>query len=200
MNQGSHRWPWRAIVPAAAAGIALLAAACGGGSSPPAAGSSNFQEALAYAKCMRSHGAPGWPDPNNQGQFFKTTADSARFHAPASAYQACLHLLPDHGQITPAVQHQVTLLALKFAGGMRAHGIPDFPDPTGSGFEFLPPAGFDPHSPRVQAAQQACRSTARPQGNSFRPGKDRPPRGTVPATMRCPKPAARQQPRPGHVP
>jgi hypothetical protein len=59
MNQDSHRRPWRAVVPAAAAGIALLAAACGGGSSlPTATGPPDFQKALAYAKCMRSHGAP----------------------------------------------------------------------------------------------------------------------------------------------
>ncbi len=171
MNQDSHRRPWRAIVPAAAAAIALLAAACGGGGSPPvAAGSANVQKALAYAKCMRSHGAPGWPDPNDQGQFFKTAADSADFRAPASAYQACVHLLPDHGQITPGVQHQVTFLALKFAGCMRSHGIPDFPDPAGGGFEFVPPTGFDPHSPKVQAAQQICRKYSSAAGKLLPPG------------------------------
>jgi hypothetical protein len=171
MNQHSRKRPWRAIVPPAAASIALLAAACGGGGSLSAAGgSSNLQQALAYAKCMRSHGAPSWPDPNNQGQFFKTTANRAEFHAPASAYQACVHLLPDHGQITPAVQHRVTLLALRFAGCMRAHGIPNFPDPTGTGFEFLPPAGYNPQSPRVQAAQQACRKYSSAAGNLLPPG------------------------------
>ena len=119
---------------------------------------------------MRSHGAPNWPDPNDQGQFFKTAADGADFRAPASAYKACVPLLPDHGQITPAVQHRVTLLALKFAGCMRSHGIPDFPDPTGSGFEFIPPAGFNPHSPHVQAAQQACRQYMNAAGKLLPPG------------------------------
>lgn len=157
MNQDSRWRPWRAIVPAAAAGIALLAAACSGGGSPPSAGLPDVQEALAYAKCMRAHGAPNWPDPNSQGQFAKTASDSAEFRAPEPAYQACGHLLPDHGQIPPAVQHQVTLLALKFAGCMRGHGISNFPDPTGSGFEFVRPAGFNPQSPQAQAAQQACR-------------------------------------------
>jgi len=170
MNQDSRRRPWRVVVPAAAAGIVLLAAACNGGGNSPAAGSSDVQKALAYAKCMRSHGAPSWPDPNNQGQFLKTKADSAKFSAPPSAYQACVHLLPDHGQITPAEQHQVTLLALKFAGCMRSHGISDFPDPTGNGFEFLPPAGFDPHSPQVQAAQQACRHYSNAAGKILPPG------------------------------
>jgi len=171
MNQDGRSRPWRAVAPAAAAAIALLATACsGGGGSPAAAGSSDFQKALAYAKCMRSHGAPSWPDPNNQGQFFKTAADSAKFHAPASAYQACVPLLPGHGQITPAEQHQVAVLALKFAGCMRSHGIPDFPDPTGSGFEFLPPTGFDPHSPQVQAAQNACRKYSSAAGKILPPG------------------------------
>jgi hypothetical protein len=169
MNQDSRRRPWRAIVPATAAGIALLAAACSGGGGPASAGSPYVQEALAYAKCMRSHGAPNWPDPNAQGQFFKTTANRAEFHAPASAYQACGHLLPDHGQIPPAVQHQVTLLALKFAGCMRAHGILNFPDPVGSGFAFLRPAGFNPQSPRVQAAQQACRRYSQAAGKMLPP-------------------------------
>jgi hypothetical protein len=171
MNQGSRRRPWRAIIPAAAAGIALLAVACSGGGSPPAAArSSDLAKALAYAKCMRSHGAPDWPDPNSQGQFFKTTANRADFHAPASAYPACVHLLPDGGQITPAEQHQVTLLALKFAGCMRSHGIADFPDPTGGGFEFVPPAGFNPQSPQVQAAQQACQRYGKAAGKLIPPG------------------------------
>jgi hypothetical protein len=171
-NQDGHRRLWRAIAPAAAAGIALLATACGGGgSSSVAGGSPNFQKALAYAVCMRSHGAPDWPDPNNQGQFFKTRANSGKFSAPASAYTACVHLLPDHGQITAAVQHQVTLLALKFAGCMRSHGIPNFPDPTGtSGFEFDPPAGFNPQSAQVRAAQHACRKYSSAAGNLLPPG------------------------------
>ena len=161
MNQDSHRRPWWAVVPAAAAGIVLLAAACGGGSSPPvAAGSSNLQKALAYARCMRSHGAPNWPDPNNQGQFFKTAADGAKFRAPASAYKACVPLLPDHGQITPAVQHQVTVLALKFAGCMRSHGITNYPDPVEHATNIQlgpgPDSGIDTNSPRYKAAQKAC--------------------------------------------
>jgi hypothetical protein len=81
-----------------------------------------------------------------------------------------MHLLPGHGEITPAQQHQVTLLALKFAGCMRAHGIPNFPDPTGSGFEFAPPPGFNPQSPQAQAAQQACRKYMNAAGKIIPPG------------------------------
>jgi hypothetical protein len=60
----------------AAAGLALLAAACGGsptsagsGGSPNAAGPANSRSgstrSLAYSRCVRSHGVPGWPDPTN---------------------------------------------------------------------------------------------------------------------------------------
>ena len=34
-----------------------------------AAGSAAYQKAVAFAQCMRSHGEPGWPDPNSQGNF-----------------------------------------------------------------------------------------------------------------------------------
>jgi hypothetical protein len=44
---------------------------------------------------------------------------------------------------------------------MRAHGVPNFPDPTGQsggGFSFSLPQGVDPRSPQFQAADQACKS------------------------------------------
>jgi hypothetical protein len=42
---------------------------------------------------------------------------------------------------------------------MRAHGVPDYPDPStsngGIGYNL---SGIDTHSPQFQSAQQACRS------------------------------------------
>jgi hypothetical protein len=156
-NQDSDRRPWRAVGLPAAAGIALLAAACSG--SPPltAAGSSGFQTALAYAECMRSHGAPNWPDPNSQGQFLKTKANTADFQAPAQAYRACLRLLPNGGQLTTAQQQIISPLMLKFAGCMRTHGITNFPDPTVNAKDVdINRHGLDTSSPAFHAAQQAC--------------------------------------------
>jgi hypothetical protein len=103
------RWPgpWRAgVLAAGQRGIALLATACGGGSAGSAGslGRSNLQIAIGYAKCMRSHGAPNWPGPNSQGQFLKTKTNAAGFQAPASAYRACVHLLPNGGELTAAQQ------------------------------------------------------------------------------------------------
>ena len=171
MDQGSRPRLRRAAAQAAAIGIALVAVACGGGSAAPvAAGDTAYQTAAAYARCMRAHGDPNWPDPNSSGQFVKTLANRAAFHAPEFAYRACQHLLPHGGLITPAEQQKIVPVMLKFTACMRSHGIPDFPDPTGSGFEFIPPAGFNPHSPHVQAAQQACRQYMNAAGKLLPPG------------------------------
>jgi hypothetical protein len=47
--------------------------------------------------------------------------------------------------------------ALKYTACMRAHGVPNFPDPSpGRGFVFQAGAGVDPSSPTVRAAQAKC--------------------------------------------
>ena len=156
------------ILTAHVAGIALLAVACSGGNSPAAAGSTAagstaYQKALAYAQCLRSHGEPGWPDPNSQGNFRITGANHVQQGSPqfASANKACEHLLPDGGQETAAQQQQALSQALKFVACMRSHGIPDFPDPTvqdGQVSMTLGASGFARNSPQLQSARQACRS------------------------------------------
>lgn len=154
---------------AAAAAIALLAVACSGGGSPTATGSANFAKALTYARCMRSHGAPNYPDPNNKGQFIQTPASSAAFSAPPSANRACQHLLPNGGQLTGAQQQRVTSLGLNFSVCMRSHGITNFPDPSGRGFTFAVPPGWNPNSPQVQTAMQACRKYQTAAGKFIQP-------------------------------
>jgi hypothetical protein len=160
------RWPgpWRAgVLATGIAGIAVLAAACGGGSAGSAGsagspGRSNLQIAIDYAKCMRSHGAPNWPDPNSQGQFLKTKTNAADFQAPASAYEACVHLLPNGGELSTAQQQIVAPLMLKLADCMRSHDITNFPDPTvNANGVSVDPHGLDTSSPQFRAAQQACR-------------------------------------------
>jgi hypothetical protein len=123
----------------ATAALALLAAACGG-SSPPthsdaatnAASSANSKE-LAYARCMRSHGVPNYPDPSSSGGFDKATvsqlaASNSRFQA---ANQTCGHLLPSGSSgRTPAQERQEWSGMLTFARCMRSHGVASWPDPT----------------------------------------------------------------------
>jgi hypothetical protein len=60
--------------------------------------------------------------------------------------------------------------ALKFAKCMRAHGLSGFPDPVPGpgGYQFRirisPGSDLNPHSPRYQAADTACKAYS-PQGN-----------------------------------
>jgi hypothetical protein len=49
----------------------------------------------------------------------------------------------------------------RFSSCMRAHGEPQFPDPTAQG-KFPLPAGMSTNSPQFQAAQQACKGFAPP--------------------------------------
>jgi hypothetical protein len=46
---------------------------------------------------------------------------------------------------------------LRFSECMRAHGVPNFPDPPGGGgIHITPGDGLDPQAPAFQAAQQTC--------------------------------------------
>jgi hypothetical protein len=47
--------------------------------------------------------------------------------------------------------------ALKFSHCMRAHGVPNFPDPgPGGGLQITPQSGINPQSPGFQSAQKMC--------------------------------------------
>jgi hypothetical protein len=147
-----------AALTAGVAGFALLAAACGGGGSAGGSGTSQtpYQQALAYARCMRSHGEPGFPDPTSQGAFSRIPPPSPQYQ---SANKACQHLLPSQ-PLTAAQKQEHVSQALRFAGCMRSHGVPSFPDPTiaqgGTAVGFRM-SGIDRSSPHFQAAAQTCR-------------------------------------------
>jgi hypothetical protein len=159
-----------AAIAAVLAGVALLAAACGGGSAPAAttsagqAGSTTTgnSDEMPYTDCMRAHGVPSFPDPNAQGKPFTAQnlqqadiqPDSPQFQAASTA---CAHLLVPP---SPAQLAQQTSELVRYAACMRAHGVPDFPDPsispTGYPSLMLPQSAAD--SPDFQPAEQACHS------------------------------------------
>lgn len=158
-RRGRSRLRRAGLLAAALAGLAVLAAACGGGS-PAAAGDTAYQKMLAYSQCMRSHGEPGFPDPQSNGDLL---IDGKKDHLNGalmgSASKACQHLMPKSAPLTAAQQRQLASQALRFAACMRSHGLPDFPDPTvnSQGVSIRGPAGVGPDSPVFQSAQQACR-------------------------------------------
>jgi hypothetical protein len=178
---------WAAVLAAAA----LLVAGCGSPAGGQTTGLSAYQKALPFAQCMRSHGVPNYPDPLSNGNF-GDISDSIQ-HSPqyAGAKQTCTRLHPWNMVLSPHQQEQEMAQLLNFARCMRAHGVPNFSDPTetSSGISFggqahegsagsghgspssaQGPAGSGKtgggsgaplESPQYQAANQACQSYLR---------------------------------------
>jgi hypothetical protein len=152
-----------------ATAVALLAAACGGSSGTSNAGGSTSSQsltsqALAFARCMRSHGVPAFPDPTSSGVFNKPVIYELAGSNPKfpTATHACGHLLPDGGPGVPpsaAVVQQIQTGMVKFAACMRSHGVATWPDPTlDRGRAIFDPqaVGIDPNSPQVSAKMHEC--------------------------------------------
>ena len=167
---GERTVPWRAAgAIAALLTIAALTAGCSSSSGPGVAsagpspkatssGSSKPGE-LAYAQCMISHGVKNFPEPNAQGQLKLSQGqqlpdvNSPQF---ASAMQACKALNPASVAISPSQQAAYQAAQLKYATCMRAHGVPNFPDPANGSFDL---GGINVNSPQVQKANSACASS-----------------------------------------
>jgi hypothetical protein len=151
-----------AALVAALAAAALLTAACGGSASTAGssgAGQGGLAQALAFAHCMRSHGAPDYPDPNSSGVFMVNPSNNSRFQAPPSTRAACAHLLPNKGKTpTLAQQEQQQRKTLAFVACMHKHGFPQLPDGWSGNVGQLISAGIDPKSPRLNAAMTKCGS------------------------------------------
>lgn len=60
--------------------------------------------ALAFARCLRSHGFPDFPDPTSQGQLTPqmVTAAGINLHQPAALKAGLACTTVTHGLITPA--------------------------------------------------------------------------------------------------
>jgi hypothetical protein len=147
----------------ATAGLALLAAACSGspssadpGGSPSAGGSADSPSAVAFSRCMRSHGVPDFPDPTSRGGVPKVTPQqvgvgNSRFQV---AQRACAQLLqPTHAQVP-----RIMTGMLNFARCMRSHGVPNWPDPSigRNGQPVFNIFGINPDSPRVSNTADEC--------------------------------------------
>ena len=141
------------------AALAILLGACGSSSGSsadaPAGQSSGSSQSgtVAFAQCVRSHGVPDFPDPQN-GHFLISGADQDNPNFKP-AVQACQHLLGPGGATNGGGSNNSALL--NFAHCMQTHGVPQFPDPAANGGIGLPP-GVDPNSAPFQKAWQECQS------------------------------------------
>ena len=169
---------------------ALLLAGCGGpaasspgvpalsqvaGQGSPSQGSSARAAALhAAAQCIRQHGIPSYADPvlTASGQVY--TDSRSIQDAPQAVlnavYQACSALVARAGlnpSREPPAPPQLVEAGVRAAECLRAHGLPNFRDPTaqssytpGHGFGITAgevPAGGK-LDPAYQAAASACRT------------------------------------------
>ena len=137
------RW----LAPAAAA---ALLAGCGGGGAHRSTGVARIgtgkaptgttagsesgsieSRELAFAKCMRAHGLPGFPDPSPGGnfQFRKGSGDEPSSPAFQRAQAKCKGFLPPGPGSGPPPSAQTLARFLRIAQCMRSHGVPRFPDP-----------------------------------------------------------------------
>jgi hypothetical protein len=147
----------------AIAAFSLLASGCGGGSSGSTAAATRTTQngALAFARCMRSHGVQHWPDPGSNGQFDKSELRQLGVSKSEinAAQSACQHLFPFSSGPTRAQQQARDRAALAFAACMRARGFANFPDPTAQGQltpQMVAAAGIDLHQPGLLRVGIAC--------------------------------------------
>lgn len=157
------------------AGGETAGASSPGGGGGPSTGSSSSGGVVAvsgggekrmieFAKCMRSHGEPGFPEPVeghiqiHGGPGSGLNPGSAQFR---KASEACRQYMP-HATPSPEQAAQLQEAALRFSQCMRSHGVPGFPDPKLSGHSaqltIHKGSGVNPQSPQFQAAQKACQS------------------------------------------
>jgi hypothetical protein len=153
----------------------LVLAACGSsspGSSSAASASSasdrsgqseSIQPAIDFVDCMRSHGVSDIPDPTTSPRGFKESLSPSTPHSPAflSALKPCQHFLIPKGGAnqSPAKSPAQAAAFLAFAGCIRSHGFPSFPDPSSAGeitHEMLASAGINLNQPAVAQAADAC--------------------------------------------
>jgi hypothetical protein len=169
------------VCAAAAVALGVTVAGCSGGSTVPTAGSqptasststaaraggssssgtSALAQAVAYSQCIRSHGVPNFPDPvrtPSGGYGYRTVGIDPNSAAFQGALQACKALPSPWNSTSQELSPAQQQAWLHWAQCIRAHGLPDFPDPTFSGRE-VHDSSVGSSSPQLQQAMDACKS------------------------------------------
>jgi hypothetical protein len=174
-------------VAAVVAGLSALLAACGGGApsasvahigstttSTPAATAAGSSQVQKFVYCMRHHGVANFPElvmtPNGSAVPVGPVNIDKNSPTVQSARRACGHLLPSGSSPAPSAQPitpKDQLAYVKAAACMRAHGVPDFPDPkfSGTSVTFPQPPGMNAsigNSPTFLRAREICEKVIPP--------------------------------------
>lgn len=147
----------RVLVTATA--LALLLSACGasqpgnGPNGSTKAATAPTSRAVAFTRCMRSHGVSNYPDPNSTNSGPGTNGlpkvnlqalgvGSSQIQA---AERACRPMLPNGAQLTRTASRSILNKLVVFARCMRSHRVSDWPDPTRTlgSFPGAPRFGFN---------------------------------------------------------
>ena len=153
---------------------AVVAVSCGaaivacGSSNKPGPAAARGDPLVRYARCIRAHGVPNFPDPSGSHGLAIPNDINPQSPAFTSAEHACAKLAQNRSaQGASSESQKLQLLAL--AKCMRKHGVPKFPDPTssppppgngnvlggnGTYLAIGPPAGQQ--SPAFKHAAAAC--------------------------------------------
>jgi hypothetical protein len=153
----------------AAATCAVALAACGSSvDSGVTTNSASANTGIRFTQCIRAHRVTDFPDPLAGGGFPRGSNIGQSSPAFQTAQKACESILGSNGaQRQPTAAERAS--ALNFAECMRAHRVPNFPDPmTRSEVprntdvivqgQLMFPVGssIDPGSPAFQQAASAC--------------------------------------------
>jgi hypothetical protein len=148
----------------------FIPALAGCGSQGPPASASQSQASASndapfrYARCIRSHGVPSFPDPQVTSSPGSTSvrqmvpasvADTPKFK---SAQKACSGLSPGPGA-RGGQQGPAASVLLAFARCLRGHGLSGFPDPGRDGRitqQMISAAGVNLRGPAFLSAARAC--------------------------------------------
>jgi hypothetical protein len=152
--------------------LAPLAAGCGSNkpTTSTSTGAASAAEnpanaAYAYARCIRAHGIPSFPDPQvsvtaGGGKISQEVPASAGLSPKFPAAQkACRGILPPPGNSGGSEDQARRPYMLALARCLRSHGINSFPDPDRNGrltLQMITTAGVDVHSHGFLAAGLAC--------------------------------------------
>jgi hypothetical protein len=153
-----HRRPIVLLTIALAAATCTIAIAACGSSGKSSRTGAPVNPQLAFAECMRSHGVANFPDPSAGGAI---NIPDALDQLPAfqSAAQTCRSKLQPGGGPHGGIPEDTRLSLLHHAQCMRAHGVPNYPDPnvpSHGPYDFGPPTGINTDAPAFQRAASAC--------------------------------------------
>jgi hypothetical protein len=107
---------------------------------------------------MRAHGITWFPDPDASGHLQIRTPKGSDPGKMTAAQQACAAYAPDGGPADHKPTAAETEQMRQLSKCMRAHGVPNFPDPSPDGGISIDSSklGTGPGDPTFDKAQKLC--------------------------------------------